>query len=231
MTDSNWRIIGNNDLAAYLVTAAEQVPINRAVTITTDQTDLPDGAIATGEGLLHPDASRIIPDLLAFEAIDELSVGVASGAVGTIYGCSGAYRSPRGSSPEEVEGEALLPLLAVVLEILDTDVTDVWCRRASLLDEADAWFLSLHFGPIVVTLEAMATVEDDAEELVIEVTGSDQTLRAEPFIEPQDNAGERLLRRIANLDSTPVRSPASRLHQAWNAIQQSAVSGEPVKLG
>ncbi len=230
VTDSNWQIIGNNDLAAYLAAATENVSIDRAITVTTDANEHPDGAIATGEGLLHPDAGQIIPDLLAFEAVDELSVGVASGAVGMIYGCFGAYRLPRGSSPSEVEREALLPLLAVVLEILDTDVTDVWCRRASLLDEADAWFLSLHFGPIVVTLEAMATVEDDAEELVIEVTGSDQTLRAEPFLEPQDDAGERLLRRIATLDSAPVRSPVSRLHRTWAAIQESAVTGEPMKL-
>lgn len=231
MTNSTWTIIGNNDLAAYLTEAAHHVPLDRPVIVSTDRSDLPNGAIATGGGMLHPGATLIVPDLLAFEAVDELAVNVASGGVGIIYGCSGAYRLPRGSTPEEVEHEALLPLLAVVLEILDTDVTDIWCRRASLLDEGDAWFLSLHFGPVVVTLEAMATVEDDAEELVIEVTGSDRSLRAEPFLQPQPDAGERLLRRIATLDTTPVRSPASRLHVAWNAIQESARTGQPVTVG
>lgn len=230
MTDTTWQIIGSNDLADNLRASAGLVEIDRSITVTTDAGAHPAGAIATGQGMLHPDADRIIPDLLAFEPVDELAVNVALGALGVIYGCSGAYRLPRGSSPEEVEREALLPLVAVVLEILDTDVSDVWCRRASLLAEADAWFLSLHLGPLVVTLEAMATVEDDVEELIIEVSGSDRSLRAEPFIQPQEDAGERLLRRIAALPTTPTRSPASRLHRAWAAIQQSALSGEPVKV-
>lgn len=248
MTDAAWHIIGEGDLAQHLRNAAGYVSSPTETTIVTNAETVPLGAIATGRAMLLPNAKAIVPSLLAFRVVDEVARAAHAGEAGTIYGCYGSYRVPRGSDPEEVELDALLPLLAASLEIIDADVTDVWARRASLLEEGDAWFATIHMGAVILTLEAMATTDappPNSSELLIEVTGSEQVLRAEPFkqsiqVEPfnapasrhgwWEDAGERLLQRIAALDERPVVSTVERLHATWNALQESAHSGQPVSL-
>jgi hypothetical protein len=248
MSETNWNIIGGNDLADQLRADTIYVKSPVSQTLVTQAETVPEGAIATGRAMLVSNAGNIVPHLLGFRVIDEVARAVQAGEAGQVYGCFGSYRVPRGTDPEEVAGDALLPLLAVTLEILDGDVTDVWARRASLLAEGDAWFLTLHLGAVIVTLEAMATTDSpppDAAELLIEVTGSEQVLRAEPFKQAVtvapfgapaqsygwwEPAGERLLQRILELNDRPIHSTAARLQSVWNAIQRSAETGEPVEL-
>jgi hypothetical protein len=248
VNETHWNIIGGDELAEHLRADAIYVKSESGRTVITQAETIPEGAISTGRALLVQNAGSIVPHLLGFRVIDEVTRAVHAGEAGQVYGCFGSYRVPRGTDPDEVASDALLPLLAVVLEILAGDVTDVWARRASLLSEGDAWFVTLHLGAVIVTLEAMATTDappPDSAELLIEVTGSDQVLRAEPFrqavtVAPYgapaqaygwwEPAGERLLQRILELDDRPVHSTATRLQAAWNAIQDSAQSGEPVSL-
>jgi hypothetical protein len=248
MTETNWNIIGGDELAKQLRVDAIYVKSHLNRTVVAQAETVPEGAVATGKAMLVPNAGTIVPHLLGFRVIDEVARAVQAGEAGQVYGCFGSYRVPRGTDPEEVATDALLPLLAVILEILDGDVTDVWARRASLLAEGDAWFITLHLGAVIVTLEAMATTDappPDAAELLVEVTGSEQVLRAEPFkqavkVAPLgapahsygwwEPAGERLLQRILELDDRPVHGAAARLQTVWNAIQESASTGEPVAL-
>lgn len=248
MTESQWHIIGSDDLAEHLRNAVDYVKTSTPTTVVTHAESIPEGAVVTGRASLHPNAGQMAPSLLAFRVVDEVVRAAHAGEAGIIYGLFGSYRVPRGTDPDEVTHEALLPLLAVALEILEGDVTDVWARRASLLDEGDAWFVTIHLGAVLLTLEAIAATDHpppDSSELVIEVTGSDQVLRAEPFrqavtVEQFDgptrkhgwweDAGERLLQRILDLKERPVLSDAQRLQSVWNAILESAETGQPVSM-
>lgn len=249
MTESNWHIVGSDDLAEHLRNATDYVKSDKPMTVVTQAESISEGAIATGRAMLHENAGSVVPSLSAFRVIDEVVRAAHAGEAGVIYGLFGSYRVPRGTAPDDVTNDALLPLLAIALEILDGDVTDVWARRASLLDEGDAWFATIHLGAVILTLEAIATTDPpppNSAELVIEVTGSDQVLRAEPFRQSVaveqfggptqkhgwwEDAGERLLQRILELDEKPVHSNAQRLQAVWSAVLQSAESGQPVGLG
>lgn len=129
MNETNWNIIGGDELAEQLRADAVYVKSSIGRTLITQAKTVPEGAIATGKAMLVPDAVNIVPHLLGFRVIDEVARAVHSGEVGQVYGCFGSYRVPRGTNPHEVAADALLPLLAVTLEILDGDVTDVWARR------------------------------------------------------------------------------------------------------
>jgi hypothetical protein len=249
MNDVTWNIIGEDDLARQLRAATGYVKSNGPVTVVTGAGTLPSGAIATGRAMLLPNAQEIVPHLLAFRVIDEVVRAVHAGEVGQVYGCYGSIRVPRGTEPEEVALDALLPLLALALEIVQGDVTSVWARRSSLLSEGDAWFVTINIGATILTLEAMATTDappPDSSELLVEVTGSDQVLRAEPFhqavtVAPFDaparshgwweDVGERLLARINELGQRPVLGSATRLQVTWEAVQESSEAGSPVTPG
>lgn len=181
MEQRAWHIIGDEDIARHLRSASDYVQAPQATTIITDAATIPEGAIATGRAMLVENAGQIAPHLLAFRVIDEAARAVHAGEVGQIYGCYGSYRVARGSDPEHVAIDALLPLLAVTLEIVQGKVSRVWARKASLLAEGDAWFVTLQINAAIVTLEAMATSDPpNTAELLIEVTGSQKVLRAEP---------------------------------------------------
>lgn len=113
MAEQAWHIIGGEDVAQHLRAAAPYVDVAQPTTIVTDAATVPQGAIATGRAMLAENAGQIVPHLLGFRAIDEVSRAVHAGEVGQIYGCYGAYRVPRGTEPEHVAMDALLPLIAV----------------------------------------------------------------------------------------------------------------------
>lgn len=248
MNDAGWHIIGSDDLAQHLSSATRRVPSDGARTVVTEADVVPEGAIATGRAMTVRDAQAIVPHLAGFRVVDELIRSVHNDEVGLIYGCYGSMRVPRGTSPDEVAHDALLPLLATALEIVSDDVTDVWARRASLLAEGDAWFVTIHLGSVIMTLEALATTDDaasDSFELLLEVTGSEQVIRAEPFRQAVtvapfngparshgwlEDAGERLLHRILDLDDRPMQGSAQRLQTVWEAVHTSAATGQPVAL-
>lgn len=249
MNTAAWHIIGEGDLAQHLRSATDYVKPTEPTTVVTNAETVPEGAIATGRAMLLPNAGQIVPHLLAFRVVNEVVRAVHAGDVGQVYGCYGSLRVPRGTDPEDVELDALLPLLALALETVEGDVSSVWARRSSLLAEGDAWFVTINIGAAILTLEAMASTDPpppNTAEMLIEVTGSEQVLRAEPFrqavtVAPYDaparsygwweDAGERLLQRILTLDERPMQSSAARLRLTWQAIQESSVSGTPATPG
>lgn len=247
MEQPSWHIIGDEDVARHLRGSVDYVQPREETTLITDAATIPEGAIATGRAVLVENAGQIVPHFLGFRVVDEVRRAVHAGEMGQIYGCYGSYRGPRDTDSEHIATDGLLPLLAVTLEIIQDDVTRVWSHRASLLAENDAWFVTLTIGEVIVTLEALATTDPPrTTELLIEVTGSERVLRAEPTrqaitVAPFDapaqslgwweDAGERFLQLVNALEERPMTGSANRLQSVWNAIQESAGSGSPVTLG
>ncbi len=154
-----WHVIGGDQLAEQLRHAGPYVQPSREMVVITDAQTIPKGAIATGRAMIVENAGAIAPHLLAFEAVDEVRRAAHAGEIGMLYGCYGSYRVPRGTDQEHVALDALLPLVAATLEIVPGDVTSVWARKASLLAEGDAWFVTLNIDAAIVTLEALATTD------------------------------------------------------------------------
>ena len=80
--------------------------------------------------------------------------------MGQVYGCFGSYRLPRSDSPKHVSYDALLPLLASTLQLLDRQVTRVWAQRSSLIQPDDAWLVTATLDDeALLTLEALAVTD------------------------------------------------------------------------
>ncbi|MBA2453683.1 MAG: hypothetical protein H0V47_10965 [Chloroflexia bacterium] len=244
MEQYSWHIIGGDPLADSLRQAQTYVQPALDTVVITDAETIPGGSISTGRAMLVANSGKIIPHLLAYQVVDEVRRATHAGEAGALYGCYGSYRLPRRTSSEHVANDALLPLLAVTLEIVQGDVTRVWARKASLLAEDDAWFVTLTVDAIIITLEALATADPpNTSELLIEATGSEQVLRAEPTRQAVtvapfeagsrvhgwwEDLGERLLQRANALDDAPMTGSASRLQTVWKAVQKSAGSGSTI---
>ncbi len=246
-SDGNWTIIGDNPVADSLRDAAQFVDTATPITLATEPNDVPSDAFAIGPTILVTSVERVVPYYLAYEAIEEIKRALDAGEAGTVYGCFTSFRIARGSDSESVAHNALLPALAVTLALLPSPVTRVHCTRASLLTDNDAWFVTLRLADdTIVTIEALAVL-DPAEglgrDVLIEVTGSERVLRAEPkrqsvVVESLGSAArlhpwwedlnERFLKLLADHASLPHDHAGSRLRTVWTAIQQSAETGQPV---
>ena len=240
----NWTTLGADGLAEQLNEAARYIEAPAALTISTDPDETPASAIATGAALLAEEARSAVSQLYGFRVFEEAARAVQSGEAGKIYGFFGSYRLERGASPDELRDDALVPLLAYALEIFHSTVERVMVRRASLLAPNDAWFVTLRLADeTLLTLEAMAARPTGAgPQILVEITGSDQVLRAEPtrqsiIIERTDapaqalpwweDEAERLLTYIA-ARPTEIRS-AERLREVWAAVEQSLDSGAAIE--
>jgi len=240
----NWTILGDDELAERLSEAARYVDAPVALTVTTDPESVPGGAIATGRALLAPAARSVLSPLYGFRVLEEVARAVRDGEVGKVYGLFGSYRLERGASPDTLREEALVPLLAYALDVFQSTVDRVMARRASLLTPDDAWFVTVRLADeTLLTLEAMATRSPGAgPQVLVEITGSEQVLRAEPtrqavILEPLEgparalpwweDEAERLLQIIAS--RPPEVRSAERLREAWAAIEQSVSSGAAVE--
>ena len=244
MANGAWKILGHDHFAGQLSAAARYVDAPGPLTVTTDPDDAPSGAIATGAALLAPGARSALSPLYGFRVLEEAARAVQAGEAGKIYGLFGSYRLERGTSPDALRDAALVPLLAYALEVFHSTVDRVMARRASLLAPDDAWFVTLRLADeTLLTLEAMATRSPGAgPQVLVEITGSDQVLRAEPtrqavILEPLDgparalpwweDEAERLLQVIAN--RPPEVRSAERLREVWSAVEQSVSSGAAVE--
>ena len=248
-SNQNWTIIGDNPIANSLREAARFVETASPITIATEPGDLPPDAFAIGRTVLVTPVERVVPFYRAYEAIEEIKRTLDAGDVGTVYGCFTSFRIARGNDSESVAYNALLPALAVTLDLLPSPVTRVHCTRASLLTDNDAWFVTLRLAnDTIVTLEALAVLdaaEGPGREALIEVTGSERVLRAEPNrqsvvveslgsparLHPWwEDLNERFLKLLAVHATMPPTRAGSRLRAAWAAIQQSAESGQPIDV-
>jgi hypothetical protein len=246
-TAHNWTILGSDATAEALRAAATFRPAPRALTISTDAGNAPADAFVLGPAALASGSELAVPWQLAFEAVSEVVRALRAGDVGQVYGCFASYRLARGASPEQVSHDALLPLLATTLHVLDRQVTRVWAQRSSLLQPDDAWFVTATLDDeTLLTLEALAVTDTPGgAELLIEVTGAERVLRAEPLRQAVvvdrvgrapaaypwwEDEAERYLASVIVAAETPSGTAGSRLRAVWQAIGESAASGLPVTL-
>lgn len=249
VSSGNWTIIGDNPVAEALRETSRFVDTPTPITLATEPDDVPADAFAIGPTILVTSVERVVPYYLAYEAIEEVKRALDAGEVGRVYGSFTSFRITRGHDSESVAHHALLPALAVTLHLLPGPVTRVHATRASLLAEDDGWFVTLRLADeTIVTIEALAVL-DPAEglgrDVLIEVTGSERVLRAEPKrqsvvveslgaatrLHPWwEDLNERFLKLLTEHASTPPNQAGTRLRAAWTAIQESAGSGQPVSL-
>jgi hypothetical protein len=242
-----WTILGDNPAAAALRTAAAFVDPPEPITLATEPGPVPDDAFAIGPAILSSSVERVAPYYSAFESVDEVKRALDSGEAGRVYGCFASFRVSRGVSGDDLSYSALLPVTAVVLDLLPQPVSRVHARRASLLSADDAWFVTLRFGDdTIATIEALAVLEPAAglsRDLLLEITASDRVLRAEPMrqsvvVSPiggpsvahpwWEDLNERFLALVAKRSTDPHNNAGSRLRAVWAALQQSAQTGEPI---
>lgn len=246
---SNWTILGDNPLAAAMRAAARFVDAPAPIAIVTEPDDVPEGAFAIGPAVLASTVEKVVPYDAAFEAIEEMTRVLRAGEAGRLYGCFTSVRIARGASRDDVSYAALLPAIAVTLDLLTGVVERVHATRMSLLGDDDAWFVTLRLADdTIATIEAMAVLDPVGglpRELLVEVTASERVLRAEPtrqsvVVEPLGAAGvaypwwedlsERFLKLVAQRSSMPHDNAGSRIRAVWSAIQQSIETAEAVAL-
>jgi hypothetical protein len=241
-----WNIPGDNPLAGWLRQAARVVPAAAPVTIATQAEHVTPDAFVLGPVALQQ-GERLLPFYAAFEAVEEVKRALDAGAAGRIYGLFGSFRVERGMGAEALTSSALLPIVALALDLLPGEVTRVWAQRASLFAADDAWFVTLRLADeTIVTLEALASnAPGSGRELLVELTGSDLVLRAEPMrqsvvVEPLDRPAsvhpwwedlpERYLQLLAARAAAPPDGSGPRLRDVWSAMLRSAESGMPQHL-
>lgn len=245
-SSAGWTILGDTGLARLLRQAAPYVDTARSLTIATEAADVPPEAIGVGPGVYSSSVRNVVPYFTAFEAIEEVQRAIDAGEVGRVYGCYASMRIPRGSSEDILIAGAVGPILAVCRDLLPTPVTRAWARRASLFSENDAWFITLRLADdVIVTIEALASAGASARELLVEVTGSDRVLRAEPTnqgirVEPLgrevmvwpwwEDLAERFLALVERRATDGRWLDGDDLRKVWQAIQRSADTGQAVDL-
>ncbi len=124
-----------------------------------------------------------VSPLLGYAPLRELAERVHRGELGRRYGLFAGYHFAR-NAPTPVD-DAFADLLHYALEALERRPVEVYARRSALCgDQADAWHAVLRLeDETLVTLEAVAALPADgpeAERLLVEATGSDAVIRAEP---------------------------------------------------
>lgn len=245
-SSAGWTILGDTGLARLLRQAAPYVDTARPLTIATEAADAPPEAIGVGPGVYSSSVSNVIPYFTAFEAIEAVQRAIDAGDVGRVYGCYASMRVPRGSSAEALVAGAVGPVLAVCRDLLPAPVVRVWATRSSLFGEDDAWFITLRLvDDVIVTIEAIASAGASARELLVEITGSDRVLRAEPTtqgirVEPLggevmvwpwwEDLAERFLALVDRRAADGRWLDGDDLRVVWDAIQRSAESGQAIAL-
>lgn len=244
---TNWSIIGEGPVADDLRRASRFVRTESPLKVVVDPAPDIAEAFAIGAAAIQTAAERVVPLESAFEAVVAVRDAVASGEIGRIYGCFTSLRLPRGSTPEEVLHSGLLPALALTLDVVPGDPERVWAKRASLFEPDDAWFVTIRLtDETLLTIEAMASEPAGGDRhLLVELTGSERVLRAEPtrqavVIESLDSPtrrapwwedlGERYLHLVVKRAALPADPGGTRLRATWDALLTSSSTGEPVRV-
>lgn len=247
MVTSNWTIVGDDAVADMLRDATTYIQTATPMTIATEPGSLPSDAFVLARAALESDTGRVVPFYAAFEAVEEISRELSEGSVGQIYGCYASLRVPRGVSGDDLVAAALIPAIALVLDLLPGQPQRVWAKRASLMTGYDAWFVAIRFDDeVIATIEAMATIDGTPErDLLVELTGSERVLRSEPMRQSVvverlgsapvttpwwEDVGERYLQLLTRRAAAQDRDSANQLRTVWKTAQESAGSGEPVTI-
>lgn len=124
-----------------------------------------------------------VSPLLGYAPLRELAERVHRGELGRRYGLFAAYHFAR-NAPTSVD-DAFADLLHYALEALESRPVEVSARRSALwTQEADTWHAILRLeDETLVTLEVAAALPaggPEPERLLVEATGSDAVIRAEP---------------------------------------------------
>lgn len=124
-----------------------------------------------------------VSTLLGYAALARLQWEVAAGALGRRYALFAAHRVRQGAEP--VFDGVGLPLLHYAIAVLGEVPVAAQVTRASLFgDDPDAWFTILRCADgTLATIEFAASLPPAAaadEQILVEATGSDMVLRAEP---------------------------------------------------
>jgi len=124
-----------------------------------------------------------VSPLVGYAPLREVAERVRRGEIGRPYGLFALHHLPRDAAADL--DARLADLLHYVLEVLESPVVRVYARRSALFGEQnDTWHSILHLaGEMLVTLEVAACLSagwPEPERLLVEVTGSDAVLRAEP---------------------------------------------------
>lgn len=245
----NWAILGANPVADALRDTARFVDAPIPITLATQPGDVPADAFAIGPATLSSSVERVAPYFSAFEAIEEIKRALDVGEAGRLYGCFTSFRVARGVAGDHVTMRALLPAIAVTLDLLPSPIVRAHARRASLFAANDAWFVTLRCADeTIATIEALAVLDPAdglSRDLLVEVTASERVLRAEPMrqsvvVEPLgaaattypwwEDLNERFLKLVASRASQPHNHAGTRLRAVWAAVQASAESGRSIRL-
>jgi predicted dehydrogenase len=178
--------------------------------------------------------------------VRRLLADARDGRVGRPYGLYAAHRLPRGSAGAFTAGVSGLVTLA--LEVIEAPPVRVQATRAAFGDD-EAWFLLLRFDDdTIATLECSAVLPPGGPEsgnLLVELTGSDAVLRAEPGRQSlrvtatdgrqsaydwAPNPAGPLLQHALEVLERPAPLTQARIVDVLRAVRESAASGEPVRI-
>lgn len=124
-----------------------------------------------------------ISPLRGFGVVEALRTEIKQEALGRPYGLFATYRVRQGT-PGLID-DAGVPLLHLATDLIDAPFVRVHVTPAQLFsDDVDAWFVvAAAADETVATIEIAASLPVHApapEQILIEATGSDAVLRAEP---------------------------------------------------
>jgi hypothetical protein len=166
---------------------------------------------------------RLMSSLHGLPTIARLIADCQSGAYGRRYGVYAAHRLPRNSSDQLSESIADLGTLV-------TSLVDSPLNRVSTTEAPFGWFVLARFADdTIATIEVSAVLPEVHEpngELLVEVTGSEAVLRAEPerqSVIVNGNAGYQRMPWYAGPEETLLNHALRLLQQRDLGAQRSAL--------
>lgn len=209
---------------------------------------LPDGGRSVRMVVQAGSVVQVSP-LLGFGAITEMLWQAREGALGQPYGVFASYRV---SQPvADPFGDLGVSLLAVVADLLDGPIARAQVTKAALHGkDPDAWFvIAKTQSGLIATIEfgrLLSTNSSLEQQLIVEATGSERVLRAEPTRQAvtikMSNGRTResgwwaplatgFFQSVLSAVKQPDSAREDRLLSLVAAVRQAEKSGQPVTTG
>lgn len=168
---------------------------------------------------------KLMSRLHSLPAMARLWADCRAGRYGRLYGVYAAHRLPRNYSSDL--DSSVSDLIVYITSLIDSPLERIQVTKADHGDVA-AWFILARFADqTIATLEVGALLPDADEpngELLVEVTGSDAVLRAEPerqSVVVNGPGGVQMQAWYAE-PSGPLLQHASQLMQDSDLVKQTA---------